>query len=262
MRPVKPNANPAYKVPATMSTKKKAVIAGLKYNLVNPNKGTTGTFDTPKVLEVLLELTDLNQGKANWAGLSGKDKALVPALISYFTKNNAMKYGNARGSLIDNYGQYCSYCGTTVQDTALAIEHCLPKAVFPSKMLQYDNFFLCCPSCNSNKGSKPTYAEALAWAKKTKPKPDIKDILLGGMNRQLWADSVRAWTGFPFRLVNTLAKVPPINMNYALNTNNVLVSITDNIVYAKIVGYNSGNTVSVAAQEITDNFNDPTLQEQ
>lgn len=262
MRPVKPNPNPAYKIPANMSTKKKAVIEGLKYNLVDPNKGTKGTFTTTKVLQVLFELTEQNDGKVNWGNLKGKDKALVPALISYFSKNDAMKYGNARGSLIDNYGQYCSYCGTMVQDTALAIEHCLPKAVFPSEMLYYKNFFLCCPSCNSNKGSKPTYAEGLAWAKKTYPKPTTQQVLQGGMDRQLWPDAGQAWTGFPFRMVDTLAKVPPIDMKYALDLNNVFVGITDNIVSAKIVGYKGGATVTVAAQEITDNFKSPTLQEQ
>jgi hypothetical protein len=257
MRPVLPNPAPAYQIPTNMLTLTQNILAGLAAYGVQPV--ANNTFNTANVLGLLLYLTDQNQGAAKWAGLPAIGKTLVTALIHYFTDNNTMKYGNARGALIDNYGQYCSYCGTPVQDTALAIEHRLPKAEFPSEMLFYNNFFLACPSCNSWKGSQPDYATARSWAAQYNNPPNIQQILTGGYQRQLWPNSgTIAWNGFPSFFWNVTNNAI-INLGDALNLNNRQVSVVQNTVQANINNY--PGTITVTAL-IGTNANTPVLQQQ
>lgn len=259
MRPLTVNPNPTYQIPVTMTTYKAAIKTGLSNMGVQPVSGAT-TFNTAAVLTALLSLTTTNAGVAKWGGLNAWAKSLVTSLIQYFTENDKMKYGNARGSLIDNYGQYCGYCGTPVQDTALAIEHCLPKSEFPSVMIEYGNFFLCCPSCNSNKGSKPTYQMSLLWAQKTVAKPTIQQILIGGMQRQLWPNSDYAWRGFPPYLRDQTNK-QDVPIQKAIALNNKLVGVVNNMVQASIPSYTQ-NPVIITAFMGTNNFNNQMLQAQ
>jgi hypothetical protein len=260
MRPVTVNPNPPYKIPVNMTTTKKAIIDGLKANGLKPVSGS-GTFNTPAVLTILLALTAKNAGKPKWSGLPAKDKSLVNSLIKYFTENDTMKYGNARGPLIDNYGQYCSYCGLPVQDTALAIEHCLPKAVFPSQMLYYTNFFLCCPACNSFKGSKPTFQEAYEWAEQFNKPPNMQQVLDGGMGRQVWPNSTYSWSGFPPFLWD-FEKDNEVPIADALNLDNLFVEVVNNEVKATIVGYNKNQPVLVGAWMNMNDFGNKVLNKQ
>jgi hypothetical protein len=69
-------------------------------------------------------------------------------------------YGKARRQLIQNIGQYCSYCEIPLA-TNLAIEHMLPKSNFPLMALVWDNFLLACSLCNSYKNNKPTRATGI-----------------------------------------------------------------------------------------------------
>jgi uncharacterized protein (TIGR02646 family) len=71
----------------------------------------------------------------------------------------------ARGDLIDRLGEYCSYCEMPVH-TALAVEHIKPKAkdLYPELELEWDNFLLACPNCNSNKGHKDVILEDYYWS--------------------------------------------------------------------------------------------------
>lgn len=241
-----------------MLTYTASIINGLNANYIWPVAGNN-TFDTAAVLNLLITLTGQNNGAPNWGNLSANNKTLVAALINYFSENGTMKYGNARGSLIDNYGQYCGYCGTPVQDAALAIEHCLPKAVFPSQMLFYTNFFLACPSCNSYKGSTPTYVASYQWAVQyiANP-PTIQNVLTGGFQRQLWPNSgLIAWQGFPSYLYDK-TNGGMINLGTSLNLNNYQVSVIQNTVQANIVGY--AQTITVAANIDTNAFNNAIWQ--
>lgn len=239
-----------------MLTYSDAIKNGLNAYNIAPVSGNS-TFNTAAVLNLLAFLTGQNGGVQKWANLPAIGKALVVALINYFGDNATMKYGNARASLIDNYGQYCSYCGTPVQDTALAIEHCLPKAEFPSEMLYYTNFFLACPSCNSYKGSAPSYLTSYAWAAQyIQNPPTFQDVLAGGFQRQLWPDSgLIAWSGFPPYLQD-VTNGAVIALNNALDLGNAEVGVVQNTVRANIAGYNG--TITVAAL-IGTSYNNPTL---
>ena len=228
-----------------MVTRTQAIYEGLKHNKII-YQTPKYTFDSQTVLNLLSGLTYDNNGTAAWGNLVKQNLDLVKALIDYFSQNPNINYGNSRGSLIDNYGQYCNYCDMPVQDSSLAVEHCLPKAQFPALMLNYSNFFLACPMCNSFKGSKPTFHTAKSWAENEmgKMQPDMQDINAAGIDRQLWPDNPRAFIGLqPFLWdVTNNNHIPDAN---AFNLNSTLVSYTDNTVIANISGYNNNKPTSI-----------------
>jgi hypothetical protein len=231
-----------------MRTNTQAIRNGLAANGIKPSIGQT-SFITQRVLDLLQKLTFTNYGKDNWNGLSQVDQGLVLSLIKYFGKNDIVNYGNARLSLIENYGQYCNYCGMPVQDSSLAVEHRLPKAEFPGLMLDYKNFFLACPICNSNKGSKPTFNVSKDWAR-TKQKikaPNMIEVGNGGYDRQVWPNRAAAYNGFTPVLYNqtTDTEVP---LQYALNIQNDVANTDNNTVQAILPGYKNSQEVTVAVR--------------
>ena len=68
----------------------------------------------------------------------------------------------ARGDLIDQIGEYCSYCGLGL-GASLAVEHVRPKNSHPELALVWDNFILSCSNCNSTKGHKLIDLAAYYW---------------------------------------------------------------------------------------------------
>gem|GEM_PF-5495633 len=250
MRPVLMNPTPGYAIPDAMTTRTKIIMDGLNdfgIPLLAGNGTTTGTYATAQVLDLMAQLTVQNNGADKWSGLPQKTADFINALIAYFSTNDNVKYGNARGALIDNYGEYCSYCGMPVQDSSLAVEHCLPKQVFPSQMLYYTNFFLSCPTCNSYKGAKPTWSESYNWANMYNGTPtNLTDVMNGGMQRQVWPNTgTITWAGLPVVYFNASAG-SRLSDNSALDFNNRMVGISRNIVVAKIVGF--AQPIAVVAQ--------------
>ncbi|GEM_PF-1408905 len=76
-------------------------------------------------------------------------------------------YGTARLHLISNLGAFCSFCEMPVGDSNLAVEHMIPKDKFLIEATDYDNFLLCCPTCNSCKEEFPctdNYSIPIGWA--------------------------------------------------------------------------------------------------
>lgn len=71
-------------------------------------------------------------------------------------------YGSAKSELVDEVGDFCSFCGKQVNRSALAVEHILAKSYQdssgnkPYEQYQYhwNNFLLACTNCNSVKGKK------------------------------------------------------------------------------------------------------------
>lgn len=72
------------------------------------------------------------------------------------------QYGHARGALIENMGQYCSYCNQKLP-ASLAVEHVQPKTPVPHLKLEWTNFLLGCTNCNSTKGDKLIDLEDYLW---------------------------------------------------------------------------------------------------
>lgn len=77
-------------------------------------------------------------------------------------------YSEARGRLIKQLGECCSYCEVHL-DTSLAVEHVQPKkppgaAVNdPNRELSWENFLLACTNCNSTKGNDDVVLDEHLW---------------------------------------------------------------------------------------------------
>lgn len=77
-------------------------------------------------------------------------------------------YPMARGSLITQLGECCSYCEVHL-DTSLAVEHVQPKkppgAVVNdlSRELSWENFLLACTNCNSIKSNEDVVLDDYVW---------------------------------------------------------------------------------------------------
>ena len=78
------------------------------------------------------------------------------------------EYSEARGELINRIGAYCSYFEMQL-DSALAVEHVLPKKPKGSlqidlqRELDWNNFLLACPNCNSTKGNTDVVLDDYLW---------------------------------------------------------------------------------------------------
>ena len=62
-------------------------------------------------------------------------------------------YAHARPGLIENLGDFCSYCGMQL-GASLATEHIRHKDKNPALECEWSNFLLACTNCNSTKGTK------------------------------------------------------------------------------------------------------------
>lgn len=63
-------------------------------------------------------------------------------------------YRTALQDLIDNLGDFCSYCELQVYEISLDVEHVDDKHNNPAREEDWDNFLLACKNCNSIKGTK------------------------------------------------------------------------------------------------------------
>ncbi|MFL5664975.1 MAG: HNH endonuclease [Ktedonobacteraceae bacterium] len=106
-------------------------------------------------------------------------------------------YKSARYDLITNIGQYCSYCEMPLA-ASLAVEHKLPKQWFPFQALNWENFLLACPICNSNKNSKPGVVEGIetALAGHVAPPLTKEKIAASASSLYQWPDDETSYTSF------------------------------------------------------------------
>ncbi len=71
----------------------------------------------------------------------------------YTSPARADDYGDARLPLRAVIGGYCSFCERRIPQD-IHVEHRAPKDVYPLQRLDWANFILACPTCNSIKGTK------------------------------------------------------------------------------------------------------------
>ena len=67
-------------------------------------------------------------------------------------------------------GECCSYCQNYLT-SGLAVEHKLPKNLFPELELEWSNFLLACSTCNSIKNEKVKMEDEILW-------PDLNNTLI------------------------------------------------------------------------------------
>lgn len=166
MRPVARN-NPAHYVlnPNTLITIPDAsaqnTLSANGCNKVNGNQYPFGQIQSFMARMVVIANTP-------GGGFNNKRKKTMNYLTDYIFisgTNGNFSYKDAKLDLINGLGQFCNYCGVRINDYSLAVEHCLPKSQFSDEMMNYNNFLLACPECNSsNKKANPTYANGVAWS--------------------------------------------------------------------------------------------------
>lgn len=255
MRPVIRDLAPSYQVPTTVDIYDGQVL----YTLTNEygeqpisKSSQFWTYATNGIRNFMADCVVANKDAEKWGGLSSGYIYTMNYLINNIFGDGDKIYGyqNARLSLIGNFGQYCSYCGMPVLDSSLAVEHMLPKSVFPDVMMCYPNFLLACPNCNSDKSAEPKYSDALTWAKKTNFNPNYNQIKDGGYLYAIWPDNRDIPAGTPinddaymaFSLAlyeldepNNQWKI--INKTNGMDLDNKWINIQKNVVWANVLGY-------------------------
>lgn len=126
-------------------TKKQEEIKNIKSKIKNQEKNSKPDFDRLKHL--------------------GKVKDIISGKLTEI-------YREAFNDLTSMLGRYCSYCELLENSSALAVEHVVPKAPYPTKCVDWNNFLLSCPNCNSVKLSKPKREDAKRWAGGAAPTAD------------------------------------------------------------------------------------------
>lgn len=128
----------------------------------------------------------------------------LDAQIEWYTSNTDPHqkringvYGLARGDLITNIGQYCSYCEMPLA-ASLAVEHMLPKADFPIVALSWTNFLLACSVCNAYKNAKPSRetGKKAALAQGIPPPPNNAAIRTAALSTYLWPNDGTTYTNW------------------------------------------------------------------
>lgn len=72
-------------------------------------------------------------------------------------------YGGARANLVGMFGDYCSFCEIPLAGHLLAVEHRVPKSLYPTFTVLWKNFLLACRDCNAFKGTQPARATVMGW---------------------------------------------------------------------------------------------------
>ncbi len=72
------------------------------------------------------------------------------------------KYQESQPDLIARLGRFCSYCERDIR-SGIAVEHKRPKKKYPAEELNWDNFLLSCPNCNSNKLDRKVKLRYYLW---------------------------------------------------------------------------------------------------
>jgi hypothetical protein len=72
-------------------------------------------------------------------------------LNNYFNTHSDKNYKKSKLPLIKVEGLYCAYCESVITDGRnYDIEHSLPKSVFPTEMLDWENLVVSCKVCNES----------------------------------------------------------------------------------------------------------------
>lgn len=72
------------------------------------------------------------------------------------------KYQDAQKLLIEQLGEYCSYCERWLA-TSIAVEHKKPKQKHPEDEFLWHNFLLSCANCNSTKQGDEINLDEFIW---------------------------------------------------------------------------------------------------
>jgi hypothetical protein len=149
--------------------------------------------------------------------------------ISKMRKRLEKLYRQANVHLMEQLGDYCSYCEIYVPGH-LHVEHSIPKSEFPLRTLAWENFLRACPPCNSSKGQRPSHATALGWVPFPILNPTETDIMDAAKDHYFWPDGTAdSYRRLSYRLCDVALGYAPIPLalthrlhsfvNYQVRTN-------------------------------------------
>lgn len=198
---------------------------------------------------------------------------------SYQARVNGV-YGRARGDLIANIGQYCSYCEIPLA-ASLAVEHMLPKAEFPLAALSWTNFLLACSKCNSYKNAKPSRetGKQTALAAKQPPPLSTDVISAAALSTYVWPSDNAVYVSwqsfFRFRMKKVLygsdgtllniADIPDSVVNSWGSGKTQVTVLSENdyaidVQFAELLGEIKGNAAATILQGLGANTINQLLQ--
>ncbi len=145
MRPVhnKGTSHPNYNPPSTLGFPTNAAAV-----IVNVMTKASPTLDD--YLDVWLEAIkadSMASKPANYSDLCDA-RNLIKAKVQDIYKKAAVP-------LMDLFGDFCSYCETTLPGL-VEVEHIVPKSQYPNFATEWKNFLLSCGPCNGAKSDQPT----------------------------------------------------------------------------------------------------------
>jgi uncharacterized protein (TIGR02646 family) len=68
--------------------------------------------------------------------------------------DDRFKQDDIKTALKEIYHNKCVYCEQDIRDAFVHIEHYRPKSIYYWLVYSWDNLFLCCEKCNTNKGNR------------------------------------------------------------------------------------------------------------
>ncbi|NII29201.1 HNH endonuclease [Pseudoflavitalea sp. X16] len=165
-------------------------------------------------------------------------------------------YKTAALLLLNRLGSCCSYCENIIT-TYLEVEHTVPKAIYPTFTVIWNNFLVGCGPCNQYKGDDPDRATVRGWLGNNNPTeqeyyneirtssyvwPDLDASSYNDLPAELWyfSNSSNAWQQVPApgntNLNNAIVSTDlgnrvinaSINLPVGMRTRSVQVRIGDN----------------------------------
>lgn len=168
----------------------------------------------------------------------------------------ARTYVLSRADLINNIGQYCSFCGMPLA-ASLAVEHMLPKADFPGLSVTWSNFLLACPICNSKKNKFPSLFSSTIRAQVDNQKTDVtlEEIRAGGYELMLWSsdDAIR-YPNFSSKFQYDLRKVQYGSSPYPIHTSLIDSSLLSYLVSNEAIEFDNDDGDQVYARFIVRKY--------
>jgi 5-methylcytosine-specific restriction endonuclease McrA len=148
--------------------------------------------------------------------------------VSAIQKQVASLYKLASVPLTQRIGPFCSFCETQLPGL-LEVEHCVPKANYPTFTVSWVNFLMACSPCNIAKSNHPDRAIVDGWMGNP-ANPTEQQYYNEIRNRHyVWADQDRTayrWLEMKLSYYNTqTGQWEVMHADWAANLNNELISV-------------------------------------
>lgn len=186
---------------------------------------------------------------------NGASTAQFTKGVSAVKKQVGDLYKLASVPLTQRLGPFCSFCESPLTGL-LEVEHCVPKAPYPTFSNDWDNFLLACNPCNTAKSNTPSRATAQPWTGVPTPNEAQYYAAIRTGGHYVWADlEAQAFAWLPpaleyYDTTSTTWKL--MRMDMATNLNNQLLSvdISTRTVTARIYTVDNASYLDLAVRAV------------